>query len=209
MPSNLHPALTVLADLRNLCAKPLTREALLDQLQAILYGDVVTELLETGTAEPGFRLEPVGFLRSTDAQRRELSLPLTTAPELKAALAGSFPVAVNWSGEVAAIWARLYRDRADDALEMAALLVSDPQRQAALKELDESLRGEAEEMLFAAGLSRLDPKADEWFFNATSPAGESQVFGPYFGPEQVAAARVHLESREYHDFSEPYCYEEA
>lgn len=208
MRQHQHPALTVLADLRDICAKPLSREALLDQLQAILFGDVVAELLKTGTTEPSSRLEPVGFLRSADAQGNTISVPLPPAQEIKAAMAGSFPGIVNWPGEVAAIWARLYRDRADDALAMAGTLVLDDQRQAALRELDESLQGEAEDVLFAAG-AQAPGGTGELFFDATSPAGERDTFGPYFGSEPVAEAQERLATRDYHDFSAPYLWEEA
>jgi hypothetical protein len=38
-------------------------------------------------------------------------------------------------GEIAAIWARLYEDRIDDATAMAEMLTTEEQRQEALKEM--------------------------------------------------------------------------
>lgn len=51
---------------------------------------------------------------------------------------------VNWEGEVAAIYARLYRDMPDDALYMAQVLVSQEAQDQAVAELDTELECEDE-----------------------------------------------------------------
>lgn len=47
----------------------------------------------------------------------------------------SIPVSRKWEGEIAAIWARIYNDRTEDAMEMCRLLTSQKQRDRALAEL--------------------------------------------------------------------------
>jgi hypothetical protein len=115
--------------------------------------------------------------------------------------AKSAPAAVNWPAEVAVIWARLYRDHADDAMEMTTLLATDEQRQAALKEFDEGELSEMEEAMFSAGIKAV---SRDWYIDATSPGGEPDRFGPYDTPEETNKARERLASRDYHGFSVPY-----
>jgi hypothetical protein len=63
----------------------------------------------------------------------KVSIPSDIAPDnLRQAISRPGP---NWPGEVAAIWARLERDRADDAREMARMLTTQPQRDQALAEM--------------------------------------------------------------------------
>jgi hypothetical protein len=110
-------------------------------------------------------------------------------------------VAADWPAEVAAIWARLCRDHADDAAEMAALLTTDDQRRAALEEFDEGMLDQMEEALFSAGIKTV---SSDWYIDATSPGGEPDRFGPYDTPEETNKARERLASRDYHGFSVPY-----
>lgn len=46
-------------------------------------------------------------------------------------------IPINWEGEVAAIWARIYTDQTGDAMEMCQQLTTPAQRDQALKELYE------------------------------------------------------------------------
>jgi hypothetical protein len=64
----------------------------------------------------------------------KVSIPSDVEPDnLRQAITRPAP---NWPGEVAAIWARLERDRADDAREMARLLTTPDQRDKALAEME-------------------------------------------------------------------------
>lgn len=62
--------------------------------------------------------------------------PFTHNVEVEDKVAQSAPV--NWEGEIAAIWARLYLDAPDDALQMALMLTSDKAREQALTEYREA-----------------------------------------------------------------------
>jgi hypothetical protein len=115
------------------------------------------------------------------------------------------PVTVNWQGEVAAIWARLYHARVEDALGMATALTTAEQRQNALKEFGEILVAEAEEDVVHRR-REISPAGDgNWYFDAVGPLGlEPETFGPYATSAEADKGRDRLAVKGYRDFSVPY-----
>lgn len=114
-------------------------------------------------------------------------------------------VTVNWQSEIAAIWARLYHARVEDAVGMVTLLTTAEQRQNALKEFGEILVAEAEEDVVHRRRESFPAGDDNWHFDAVGPLGlERETFGPYDTSEEADEGRDRLVAKGYHDFSVPY-----
>lgn len=121
------------------------------------------------------------------------------------ALGIRIPVTVNWQAQMAAIWARLYHARVDEAVGIATLLTTAEERQNALKEFGEILVSEAEEDVVHRQREIFPAGDGNWHFNAVGPLGlEQETFGPYDTPAEADEGRDRLAIKGYRDFSAPY-----